>query len=112
MQEMSDIELSKRVGTGGPAEGRPSSGQSSGQGSRQGSGQSSGQRWISLGEFLVGAGLVIGHNVYHVIPNEVPILFVLGVISVRVRDGSWTAMGLRWPASWQRTVLFALGAAA
>jgi membrane protease YdiL (CAAX protease family) len=55
---------------------------------------------------------VIGHNVYHVLPNEVPILFVLGLISVRLRDGSWTAMGLRWPVSWRRTVLFALGAAA
>ncbi len=113
MQEMSDIELSKRVGTGGPAEGRPSSGQSSGQSSRQGSPQSSGQgsrqRWISLGEFLVGAGLVIGHNVYHVIPNEVPILFVLGVISLRWRDG---AIGLGRPASWKRTAVIALAVAA
>jgi membrane protease YdiL (CAAX protease family) len=70
------------------------------------------QRWFSLAELVVGSAIVIGHNVYHIIPNEVPILFVIGLISVRVRDGSWTAMGLRWPASWRRTVLVALAAAA
>jgi uncharacterized protein len=73
---------------------------------------SAGQRWISLGEFVVGSAIVIGHNVYHVIPNEVPILFVLGLVSFRVRDGGWGAIGLRWPASWRRTVLIALAAAA
>jgi len=70
------------------------------------------QRWLSLGEFILGSAIVIGHNVYHVLPNEVPILFVLGLISLRVRDGGWSAMGLRWPVSWRRTVLIALGVAA
>jgi membrane protease YdiL (CAAX protease family) len=70
------------------------------------------QRWISLLEFAVGGAIVIGHNVYHVIPNEVPILFVIGLISLRVRDGGWGIIGLRWPASWPRTVLIALAAAA
>ena len=45
------------------------------------------QRWISLAECLIGTAIGIGHNVYYVIPNEVPILFVLGLISLRVRDG-------------------------
>ena len=70
------------------------------------------QRWISLAEFVVGGAIVIGHNVYHAIPNEVPILFVIGLISVRVRDGDWGVIGLGWPASWRRTVLFALATAA
>jgi len=69
------------------------------------------QRWLSLAELAVGSAIVIGHNVYHVIPNEVPILFVLGLLSLRLRDGSWAPMGLGWPISWRRTVLFALGAA-
>jgi membrane protease YdiL (CAAX protease family) len=69
------------------------------------------QRWLSLAELAVGSAIVIGHNVYHVIPNEVPILFVLGLLSLRLRDGSWAAMGLGWPISWRRTVLFALAAA-
>jgi uncharacterized protein len=70
------------------------------------------QRWFSLAELIVGSAIVIGHNVYHVIPNEVPILFVIGLISLRLRDGGWTAMGLRWPVSWRRTILFALATAA
>lgn len=69
------------------------------------------QRWLSLAEFVVGAAIVIGHNVYHIIPNEVPILFVLGLISLRVRDGGWGVIGLRWPLSWRKTILFALAAA-
>jgi membrane protease YdiL (CAAX protease family) len=70
------------------------------------------QRWISLAEFVVGGAIVVGHNVYHVIPNEVPILFVIGLISLRIRDGGWGVIGLRLPASWGRTVLVALAAAA
>jgi membrane protease YdiL (CAAX protease family) len=70
------------------------------------------QRGLSLAELAVGSAIVIGHNVYHVIPNEVPILFVLGLLSLRLRGGSWAATGLKWPASWRRTILFALAAAA
>jgi len=56
---------------------------------------SCGQRWFSLPEFVLGTVIMIGHNVYHVVPNEVPILFVLGLISFRLRDGGWFAMGLQ-----------------
>jgi membrane protease YdiL (CAAX protease family) len=64
------------------------------------------QRWISFSEFLVGSAIVIVHNVYHRIPNEVPILFVLGWISIRVRDGGWKMVGLRRPDSWRKTILW------
>jgi uncharacterized protein len=70
------------------------------------------KRWLSLAELVLGSAIVIGHNVYHLLPNEVPILFALGLISMHFRNGSWKAMGLRWPASWRRTVLIALAAAA
>jgi len=70
------------------------------------------RRWLSLAELALGSAIVIGHNVYRVVPNEVPILFVLGLLSLRLRNGSWTAAGLSWPISWRRTVLFALAAAA
>ena len=68
-------------------------------------------RWLSLGEFVLGAAIVVGHNIYHRVPNEVPILFVLGLLSLRVRDRNWKAFGLNWPPSWRRTVLIALIAA-
>jgi uncharacterized protein len=75
-------------------------------------GPTAAQRWLSLAEFVIGSGIVIGHNVYHVLPNEVYLLVVIGLISVKLREGSLAVIGLRWPASWRRTLLFALAAAA
>src|SRR4029077_17516297 len=67
---------------------------------------------LSLVEFVMGAVIVFGHNVFHVLPNEVPILFILGWISLRLRDGGWKAAGLTRPNSWWKTVVLAVGAAA
>jgi membrane protease YdiL (CAAX protease family) len=69
-------------------------------------------RSLSALELLLGAFIVIGHNVFHVVPNEVPILFVLGLVSIRLRNGGWFAMGFKRPSSWVRLVLIALAAAA
>jgi membrane protease YdiL (CAAX protease family) len=69
-------------------------------------------RPLSAFEFLLGAFIVIGHNVFRILPNEVLILFVLGLLSVRLRDGSWSAIGFKLPESWMRVALIALGAAA
>jgi membrane protease YdiL (CAAX protease family) len=69
-------------------------------------------RLLSGVEFLFGAAVVIGHNVFHVVPNEVPILVLCGLLSIRLRDGRWAAVGLGRPASWVRTLLIALAAAA
>jgi len=71
-----------------------------------------GSRVLSACELLLGAFLVIGHNVFHVVPNEVPILFVLGLLSIRLRNGTWAALGFKRPSSWTRIVLIALAAAA
>ena len=70
------------------------------------------KRLISLAEILLGAAIVIGHNVFHKVPNEVPILFVLGWISIHFRNGGWKAIGLARPQSWWKTVAWALAAAA
>jgi len=70
------------------------------------------RRPLSTVEFLLGAAVVIGHNVFHVVPNEVPILFAAGLLSARLRDGSWGAFGFRRPESWGRVAALAVGAAA
>jgi len=70
-----------------------------------------GQRTLSLAEFAIGGGIVIAHNVFHVVPNEVPILFVLALVSIRLREGSWRAIGLGRPKSWTLTILIAVGTA-
>jgi hypothetical protein len=67
---------------------------------------------LSAGELLLGAFIVIGHNVFRIIPNEVPILLLLGLLSICLRDGGLAAMGFKRPASWRRIILIALAAAA
>jgi CAAX protease family protein len=49
---------------------------------------------------------------FHILPNEVPILFVFGWISLRWRNGGWKAAGLTQPDSWWKILALALGAAA
>jgi uncharacterized protein len=68
-------------------------------------------RLLSTIEFATGAFFVVGHNVLRALPNEVPILAALGLLSVRLREGGWAAIGLKRPSSWRHTVMFALGAA-
>ena len=68
-------------------------------------------RALSAFEFCFGAFIVIGHNVFRILPNEVIVLSVLGLISIRLRDGNWSAMGFKRPASWRRILLIALVAA-
>src|SRR5260370_16228252 len=68
-------------------------------------------RTASALEILLGASIVIGHNVFRVVPNEVPILFVLGLLSFRLRNGGGSAMGLMRPVSLARTLAVAAAAA-
>jgi uncharacterized protein len=69
-------------------------------------------RVISACELLLGAAIVIGHNVFRVLPNEVPILVVFGLLSIRLRDRDWSAIGFKRPQSWRRIIAIALIAAA
>lgn len=69
-------------------------------------------RVLSAVELLFGAFIVIGHNVFHIVPNEVIVLSLVGLISIRLRDGTWFAMGFKRPPSWRRSFLIALAAAA
>jgi hypothetical protein len=65
-------------------------------------------RWTSLFEVALGIFLVLGHNVFRVVPNEVFFLFALFWVSFKVRDGGWKVAGLSRPGSWRRTVVLAL----
>lgn len=69
-------------------------------------------RWISLAECALGIFIVIGHNVFHIVPNEVPILFVLFWLSALIRRDRWSATALEKPSSWLKTALMAIAAAA
>lgn len=75
---------------------------------RGNSGLTRGHKVVSLVEFALGGAVVVAYNVYHVIPNEVYILVVLGLVSLRLRDGGWSLLGLGWPRSWRRTIAIAV----
>lgn len=68
------------------------------------------QRLISALEVLLGGFIVIGHNVLRIVPNEVPILFALFWISLRVRNGGWAIAGFKRPESWTRVIVAAFAA--
>lgn len=70
------------------------------------------KRALSAVELLIGSLIVIGHNVFRVLPNEVPLLFILGLLSLQLRDNSWRAAGFRRPSSWWRAMVIAVCAAA
>src|SRR3954454_12869374 len=69
-------------------------------------------RTVSALEFVLAAAVVLGHNVWRVVPNEVPILALAGLVSVRVREDGWAALGFRRPKSWLLVVIIAVAAAA
>jgi membrane protease YdiL (CAAX protease family) len=69
-------------------------------------------RTLSAIELSVGAFIVIGHNVFRIVPNEVIVLFVVGWVSIRLRDGKWSAIGFKRPSSWRPIFITALAAAA
>jgi membrane protease YdiL (CAAX protease family) len=72
------------------------------------------RRLTSAAELAVGAALVLGHNVWNVVPNEVLILAVLAIVSMRLRTArwDWASLGFRRPGSWRLIIGVALGAAA
>ena len=63
-------------------------------------------------EVSLGAIVVIAHNVFRLVPNEVPILCVIGLISLWMRDRRWESMGFKSARSWIRIVVIAVIAAA
>jgi hypothetical protein len=67
--------------------------------------------WVAAVELLAGAAVVIGHNALRVIPNEVPILVIGGLISSRIWTGRWRVSALGRPSSWPRTLAIAVAAA-
>ncbi len=66
------------------------------------------ERLIATGEVLLGATVVIGHNVFHAIPNEVPILDGILILSLLMRRRPPRSIGLGRPRSWNLTVLVAV----
>lgn len=65
------------------------------------------QRLISSLEVCLAVFIVVAHNVYHWVPNEVPILFILAIASFRIREGNSGTFLYKRPKSWLLTVIAA-----
>ncbi|MGA7538853.1 MAG: hypothetical protein WBW93_08800 [Steroidobacteraceae bacterium] len=63
---------------------------------------------MSLLEAILGSFVVIGDDVWRVLPNSVALLCAMALISFRLREGNWSASGLRLPKDWTRTILVAM----
>ena len=69
------------------------------------------QRLWATAELLVAGALVIGANVFDVVPvSETPWLVLLGWLSLRLRGLGWKTLGLRQPRRWIITIAVALAA--
>jgi membrane protease YdiL (CAAX protease family) len=70
-------------------------------------------RPLAAVEFLLAAGIVLAHNVWRVVPNEVLILTALAIVSMRLRAArwDWSLLGFRRPTSWRFVILVAVSAA-
>lgn len=70
------------------------------------------ERAWAVAELLVAVALVVGANVFDVVPvTETPWLVALGWLSLRRRGLAWRTLGLRQPVSWITTIGVALVAA-
>jgi membrane protease YdiL (CAAX protease family) len=69
------------------------------------------RRAVAAAEALLAAAVVIGHNILHVVPNEVVVLLLVGAVSCAIRRQSLKAIGYRRPLSWWRTAAVAIAVA-
>jgi uncharacterized protein len=70
------------------------------------------ERVWAAAELLVAGALVVGANVFDVVPvSETPWLVAVGWLSLRRRRLTWRTLGLKQPASWITTIGLALAAA-
>ena len=67
------------------------------------------QRAWAMAELLLAAALVVGANIFDLVPvSETPWLVAIGWLSLRLRKSSWKALGFRRPSRWITTVGVAL----
>ncbi len=70
------------------------------------------KRLRTIIELLVAASLVIGANIFDVVPvSETPWLVAIAWLSLRLRNRGWSAFGFRKPESWPTTIGLAFAAA-
>jgi uncharacterized protein len=69
------------------------------------------ERVFAGAEVILGGAAVILHNVFRLVPNEVPILVLILWASLLLRRKPWRSVGLCSPCSWKVVLLVAVVAA-
>lgn len=70
-------------------------------------------RWAIVVQLLIAAFLVLGANLFDIVPiTETPYLVALAILSMKLQGQGWNQLGFIKPKNWKRTMLIALGAAA
>lgn len=67
------------------------------------------ERLLSAAGLACAAWIVIGHNVFRIFPNEVPILAAIALVSAWFMRGRFASLGFVRPDSWRRVILLAVG---
>lgn len=68
-------------------------------------------RLWAAAELLLASALVVGANIFDVVPiTETPWLVLIGWLSLRLRGLTWKTLGLRRPKNWVTTIVLALAA--
>jgi uncharacterized protein len=72
-----------------------------------------GSRWLAVVELLLAVAVLLGHNIFDIVPvSETPFILLLGWVSLRLRGEGWRSVGLVRPDGWGRMILLAVVAAA
>jgi uncharacterized protein len=67
------------------------------------------KRLLAVAELLLATALIVGANVFDVVPvSETPWLVMLGWLSLRLRGLTWKTLGLQRPRNWLTTIAVAL----
>ena len=66
-------------------------------------------RVLGGAELACAAWIVIAHNVFRLLPNEVPILAIIALVTARLTRGGFAGLGFRRPGSWRLVIGLALG---
>jgi len=69
------------------------------------------ERMFAGVEVVLGVAAVVLHNVYRLVPNEVPILVLILWASLLLRRKPWRSVGLCKPFSWKIALVAAVAAA-
>lgn len=69
-----------------------------------------GSRWLAVAELVLVVALVVA-DTHRLVPfSKTPFYFVLGWVSLRVREVGWRGVGFTLPRGWPRALVLGAGA--